>query len=485
MAMKRPFTLLFLLMTVSAFAQLQPRVSDWSATYASHRSFLQQAESRGTLEEALDDAFDDYVAKSAIKGFNAAMLLPDGTVWKRASGTAQDYPVKTPLTTDHLMGMGSISKTFTAVALMMLIDEGQLSLTDSIGKFIPKYNNIDNKATIRQLLGHRTGFNDYLNENPATLNTWFENRDSIWSADTLLTYYIGPPNFNVNRSFSYSNTNYLIAGKIIEKVSGKPWYTVVREKILDPLKLTNTFIYPYELPGTLPFANAYSDTIGNGQMIDLQGSGFPLIGLFSMADAAGCLISKPEDIARFMEQLLSGKLLSLNMYTEMLKDNVLVPGAGLKYGLGVLSFDLPQKVIGWGHNGSIIYQSIAMYFPSQKVSIAVQQNDVRQDDGSGAIFDQNYLFLDLLDAFLKYSPSTSAGWVDAGTRVYPNPVLNEVVLEKTNGLIEGPVLLRDLQGRLIQQYNSETSILRMELGGLSPGVYFLHWEGKWQKLVKQ
>jgi hypothetical protein len=59
------------------------------------------------------------------------------------------------------------------------------------------------------------------------------------------------------------------------------------------------------------------------------------------------------------------------------------------------------------------------------------------------------------------------------------------VLEKRNGMIEGPVYLQDLNGRMIQQYNSETPLLRMELGALDPGVYFLHWEGKWQKVIKQ
>ena len=96
----------------------------------------------GSLPELLDHVFDSLTSISSIKGMNAAMLLPDGSLWKRASGLAEQIPTQIDLTTDHLMGMGSISKSFVSATLLLMSEDGLLSLDDSIGVYLDPYPNV-------------------------------------------------------------------------------------------------------------------------------------------------------------------------------------------------------------------------------------------------------------------------------------------------------------------------------------------------------
>ncbi len=110
-----------------------------------------------TLPATLDFVFDSVTSLTPIKGFNAAMLLPDGSSWKRAQGLAEEIPAAMPLSTEHLMGMGSITKSFVATTLLLLFEDGLLDLGDSIGRYVGPYPNVPGSVTIRQLLSHRSG----------------------------------------------------------------------------------------------------------------------------------------------------------------------------------------------------------------------------------------------------------------------------------------------------------------------------------------
>jgi len=432
----------------------------------------------GTLTETLDHVFDSITALSPIKGFNAAMRLPDGSVWKRAEGLATQIPTTTPLTTGHLMGMGSITKTFVATTLLLLSEEGLLSLDDSIGKFVGPYPNIAPHATVRQLLSHRSGYNDYLNENPATGNAWLTHLDSVWSVETLLNNYVLAPNFAPDDSFSYSNTNYLLAGVIIENLTGQPWYQVVREKVLEPLGLTHTFAYPWELPGNQPLSHVWADADGNGTVDDLQGLGLPDVGLFSLGNSAGCLITTPEDLTKFAERVFGGELLQpatlAAMQTDYQQD-----GSGSLYGLGAASFPLPQNIENWGHNGDLLYKSVVLYFPAENMALAVQQNDDRSYDPSQPVIDMSFVFISLLDAYLNYTASTGTDELESGMAAlsaFPNPAGQSVRLKfpgKTRPDFPLEVTLRDVNGKVLHTQSVDNENDEIYTGHLVPGVYAL------------
>jgi len=433
--------------------------------------------SRSGLLDALNQAFDEACATTPIKGINAAMWLPDSTVWKRANGQATELPFTTPLTTEHLMGMGSITKTFVSATLLTLVDDGLLSLQDSIGKFLPAYPNVNGKVTVRQMLGHRSGISDYLNENPAMVTAWFTNPDSIWSTETILQNYVLAQNFVPGSAWSYSNTNYLLAERIIEELTGKTWYEALRERILTPMGLTHTFAYPWELPGGQPFSHVWADFDNNGIVEDLQGSGLTLDGLFSLAGGAGCLISTPEDIAKFNQQLFSGQLLQPATLLAMQTDYLQSPSTGLRYGLGVYTLLGFQPYANWGHDGNLIYQSFALYFPGLGISIAVQQNDDRNDSPQTPMNDLVDVFVELFFAYLDYQPMTAVNEPTARPELFlsPNPtegILNVVWQDAPKS--EVTYVLVNALGQVLKTRQFDGQTLQINLSDLPSGVYYLN-----------
>ena len=436
----------------------------------------------GTLAETLDQVFDSLTALSPVKGFNAAMLLPDGSYWKRASGLAEAAPLSVPLSTEHLMGMGSITKSFVATTVLLLTEDGLLDLDDSIGQHLDPYPNVPGNVTIRQLLSHRSGINDYLNENEATVDAWLGHLDSIWTPDVILNNFVLEPNFPVNEDWSYSNTNYLLAARIIENVTGQPWYQVVRQRLLEPLDLTHTFAFPWETPGDQPFSHVWADFDGNGTVEDVQGLGLPAEGLFSLASGAGCLLSTPEDLVRFSERLYGGHVLQPATLAEMQTDYVQDPTLGYSYGLGTTSFSMPQNLENWGHNGDLLYKSVALYFPTENMSLAVQQNDDRLSDPDGVI-DLYEIYFYLLITYLNYSPVSATYEAGRGTnalRVYPNPAHQSVRLQfKADAHPDFPVrcVLTDANGRVVLSQTLNSTAEKISIGQLPVGVYGLRADG--------
>ncbi len=435
----------------------------------------------GSLTEVLDAAFDSITNMSTLTGFNAAMILEDGTVWKRAEGMAAEEPLVVSLSTDHLMGMGSISKTFVSATILLLMEDGLLTLDDTIGQYITGYENVPNNVTIRQLLSHRSGINDYLNENPATVLEWVNNPDSIWVEDSLLNNYVLETNFPPGQNWSYSNTNYLLAGKIIENITGQVWYDVVRDRIINPLNLTSTFTYPWESPEPQPFSHAWLEWDALPGVDDLQGTGISMDGFFSMASSAGCLISTPEDLVLFSNALYGGDLLQPASLEELQTDYSQNPLFGIEYGLGALSFiNLPGNPENWGHTGNLIYKSVALYFPEKGVSIAVQQNDNRiNSPGLPAVVDFFDVFLVLLDACESYVPTTSTSDLIAEHQVnlFPNPVDDMLTIKYTaNASQHFPLIakLTDINGRSIRTFSLAQKTTSLNLKELGTGVYFLH-----------
>lgn len=436
------------------------------------------------IEDLLNQAFDSVCNLSPIKGISAAVLLPDGAVWKRAYGTAG---LGLPLSSDHLLAMGSISKSFIAATLLSMQEDGLISLDDPIGDYVGPYPNIDGSATIRQVLGHRSGYNDYLNENPSMGQAWLNNMDSLWVVDTILNHYVLAPNFAVDEGFSYSNTNYLIAGRVIEAVTGQPWHVAVRSRILTPLGLTHTFAFPFESTGNQDLAHVFIDLDGNGSVEDFQAFGFPLEGLFSMASSAGCLVTTPEDLVRFSEQVHGGYLLQDSSLQQMHTDLDGDPNNFFAYGLGASSFSLPTA--NWGHDGSIIYNSLAVYLPEIDVAIAVQQNDDRTSAPQAPLTDFISVFLSLFETCLNNPLSATREAPEAGSFIiWPNPVQDALQIRFDDLSLQAnfpaPFTVSDASGRTILQAEWQEGRQQLYLPELPKGMYYLKIGQFVQKFVK-
>jgi CubicO group peptidase (beta-lactamase class C family) len=178
---------------------------------------------------------------STNKGFNGNVLIAQEgkVIYKNAFGYA-DLKEKTPLNIESTFQLASITKQFTAMAIMMLYEEGRLDFTDTLQRFFPEfpYHNI----TIHQLLTHRSGLPEYMN----FAKRYWRNKKHLMNnddvMDMLITYRPGL-NFVSDRKYKYSNTGYAILARIIEQVSGLQFHVFLERRIFEPLGMKKTFIY--------------------------------------------------------------------------------------------------------------------------------------------------------------------------------------------------------------------------------------------------
>jgi D-alanyl-D-alanine carboxypeptidase len=250
--------------------------------------------------------------------------------------------------------IGSTTKTFVATVVLQLVGEGRLSLDDTVDRWLPGVvrgeGNDGRKVTVRQLLQHTSGIPEYLR--PATSpGQWRKERLRSWRPERLVALAMKhKPDFAPGARWGYSNTNYVLAGMIIRKVTGRGWEQEVRRRILVPLGLRHTIVPGADPEVPRPHARAYARFSLDGPLVDVTVSDQ------SQGDAAGAMISTTGDLNRFFRALLGGRLLRTAQLAQMEKT---VPAAmleamgvtGARYGLGLMYRPLSCGGGYWGHGG--------------------------------------------------------------------------------------------------------------------------------------
>ena len=237
-----------------------------------------------------------------------------------------------------------------ATVALQLVAEGKLSLSDSVERWLPGLLSYGARVTVRQLLNHTSGVPDYV-QAPFT-ELYSGNRFRSWRPRELVGLVASePPDFPPGSEWSYSNTGYVLAGMIIERVTGRDLGRELERRIFRPLGLRETY-FPVDFPFLLwPHPSGYS--------LDFDDAGMPIEGRLldftvynpSLAWAAGNIDSDMDDIARFYRALLGGRLLPRAQLAEMKTLSEIVPGVA-SYGLGLFVFETSCGAI-WGHGGSI------------------------------------------------------------------------------------------------------------------------------------
>ncbi|WP_305786280.1 serine hydrolase domain-containing protein [Symbioplanes lichenis] len=303
-----------------------------------------------TLQAAVDDLHGRGV--TGVQG----LARTGGTVVTARAGV-RDLRTGQPVPVDGYFRMGSNTKTFVAVVALQLVGEGKLSLDDTVERWLPGVvtgNGNDGRTiTVRNLLQHTSGIADYTGDlvGLSSYENYLAHRlDHHDAADLVALAMRHEPGFAAGTHWSYSNTNYILAGMIIEKVTGRPWATEVSARILRPLGLRET-----SMPGDVPFlpgphARGYQQWEPGGELTDVT--------VFNptVAGASGGMVTTPSDLARFWQALQRGRLLQPQQMAQM-HDTVLaetvqdeVPGA--RYGLGIMF--LPNRCGGaWAHLGDV------------------------------------------------------------------------------------------------------------------------------------
>ena len=325
-----------------------------------------QAQTVDTIDPALKARIDRIAAgvleQRGVPSASVAVVKGGKLVYTHAYGLAHIDPDK-PATPDMRYSIGSVSKQFTATAILLLQEQGKLTLDDPVGKYVPGLTHGD-EVTIREILSHTSGYQDYWPEDylmtpmmkPATpqqiVDTWAKK----------------PLDFEPGTQWQYSNTNFVIAGLIVEKVSGQKVMDFLAEHIFHPLgmksvwdsdetKLTQTDASPYIRYALGPLRLAPEE--GRGWMF-----------------AAGELAMTPHDLALWDESLIAQTILKPESYKEMFTEVKLKNGNGTHYGLGVAVGELD------GHRD---------ISHSGEVTGFVSDNEVLVDDGIAVVCLTNHM----------------------------------------------------------------------------------------------
>jgi D-alanyl-D-alanine carboxypeptidase len=319
-----------------------------------------RADLRATLQRDADTTLD-YGAPGVLAELDTAR----GDI--RVRSGYGDTAKQTPVPWNAEFRVGSFTKTFVSATLLQLVGEGRLSLDDTVDRWLPGVvsgsGNDGRKITVRQLLQHTSGLPDYLMGMPYLFSEegFLKNRyKSVTPEEAVATAMKFPPNFAPGTKWDYSNTNYMLAGMIISRITGHPWQQEVQRRIIRPLGLRHTYT-----PGTSPYVpephaigyerfpgpDATEDDPKYGEPIDVTELN-P-----SWGGAAGEIISTTGDGNRFLRALVSGRVLHPAQLAEMRQT---VPTSaefqqnwpGARYGLGIMW--IPNSCGGsWSHGGDI------------------------------------------------------------------------------------------------------------------------------------
>jgi D-alanyl-D-alanine carboxypeptidase len=295
------------------------------------------------------------VVKADVPG--VVVLIQDGEIRLAAAGVA-DLTTGAALRPQARLRVGSVTKTFVATVALQLVGEGRLGLDDPVGRRLPGLLALGNRITVRQLLNHTSGLFDYLAD-PAMATSIARNR--VFRPTELVAVAERHPSlFPPGTGWAYSNTNYIVAGLLIEAVTHRQLGQELR-RIFGPSHLADTsfpvataHIAGYHAHGYVP-----ADLVPTP-----DGRPFDVTGLNpSAAWAAGAIISTAADLASFYRALMSGRLLSPGLLREMkttVAQDPADPGH-FRYGLGVERVQDPCGV-NWGHGGSIFGYQDAAYW---------------------------------------------------------------------------------------------------------------------------
>ncbi len=283
------------------------------------------------LSAALQTTVTNLRRQFNLEGLAAVVYVNEQCQWAGAVGSSarESNPGLDPAMT---FGFASISKTFIAALVLQLAETNLLSLDDPLHKWLPNYRNINNQITIRQLLGHTSGIYNYL-DHPGDpfINNSDPNR--IWQPEEILSSYVLAPRFLPGTNYGYSNTNYLLLGMIIEAVTGNAVETELANRIFVPFNLQHTFLGGGDLLADLTRGVNWSSATHVQPAI------------FSKAWTAYGIASTVGDIARWGQNLYSGKVLQPSSLAQMLQMH---PTGN--YGLGAMGFTL-DRYAAVGHVG--------------------------------------------------------------------------------------------------------------------------------------
>jgi D-alanyl-D-alanine carboxypeptidase len=351
------------------------RVAPWfvcfllALTLSSGRAWGQER-LNADLQQKIDQVANAALAKTGVPSASLAVVKNGRIAYLQAYGNARLEP-RAAANPGMRYSIGSISKQFTAAAILLLREQGKLSLDDPVGKYLPGLTS-GGQVTIRELLSHTSGYQDYWPQDyvmPGMLKP-------VTTQKILDGWARKPLDFEPGTKWQYSNTNYVIAGLIVEKAGGRPLVEFLSEKVFAPLGMRSVLNIDQEKLGDADATGYFNYALGPLHPAPKEGKGW----LF----AAGELAMTAEDLAKWDVSLIKQSLMKPESYRELETEALLKNGMGTGYGLGVsVSSTFGHRAI--SHGGEVSgFTATNLVFPDEGVAVAVLSN---QDaaSASGAI----------------------------------------------------------------------------------------------------
>ncbi len=369
-----------------------------------------RAQTVDTIDPALRGQVDRIAAQvleaTGVPSASIAVVQHGRLVYTHAYGSAREATATAPAipaTPEMRYSIGSVSKQFTATAILLLQEQGKLNLDDPVGKYVPGLTR-GNDVTIREILSHTSGYQDY------------------WPEDYVMTTMKGPEtaqqiidvwgkkplDFEPGTQWQYSNTNFVIAGRIVEVVSGENYWDFLSEHIFRPLGMKSVWNSDQKKLGEVDATPYVRNALGPVRVAPKEGIGWMF--------AAGELAMTPHDLALWDESLLSRSILKPESYQQMFTEVKLKNGQGSQYGLGV---EVRQRS---GHR-SIEH--------SGEVSGFVSDNEVLIDDGTAVVVLTNQMAVNAAGTIAQLTAPLVAG--------YPLTAPEQQALDIYHGLQQGRI----------------------------------------------
>ncbi len=413
------------------------------------------------LAGRLQNTLDSICTKYKVKGASAALLLPNVGTWTGTSGISKPG---VPITPQMALGMGSNTKTYIATLLLKLQEKGLVDLDDSIGKWIQGYPNINTSASIRQCLNHTSGNKEYLN---ASFNdSLLLNPSKIWTMDEVLST-VGKPNFAPGASWGYSNTNFIVAGIIIEKVAKMSFANAMSVYVLEPNNWNSTFFFGEPNPAPIP--SQWTMNLTGTSLVEMNTYPINIINqLFSAAGPAGAMMVTAEENVQFWYKLIKGDLLTKASLQEMTSTVRL--NNSVSYGLGIFRYnrEINNRTI-YCHGGTFlgfINENAVDTLSGVTLSVLTNQDSL----------DNEFLLSVVIPALHKHVLNAPPTGIDdfnsnSNFKLFPNPASDFVNIDYPLANANDVCQITDINGRIVKQLSLVQT--NLNISDLNNGVYFL------------
>jgi CubicO group peptidase (beta-lactamase class C family) len=323
---------------------------------------------RAALVKRLDSLAGSGVLENRAVGIAAAVVRGNDTLLLKGYGKA-DVEWNVPMPADAVFEIGSVTKQFTAVAILQLRDQGKLSLDDEITKWLPDFDTRGNKVTLRRLLDHTSGIKG-LTEMPEFGNLASNPRFPRDSAYELIKRY--PFEFKTGDAQIYNNSAFWLLGLVVEKASGMTYEDYVEKKLFEPLGMKRS-MYCNSSENVERRAHGYGVQNGSIRRAPVNVHTWPF--------SAGSLCSTAGDLVTWLEALHGGKVLSPKSYAEMITPSKLNDGTPTRYAMGIAVGRDIRGLNVIGHGGSIAgFVGEANWYPDAKAAVVVLMNSIGNID---------------------------------------------------------------------------------------------------------